>query len=1253
MMTMSKALSAAGAVSYFKDEYEHARGSYYADEEKVVGRWSGQLAEHFGLSGTAVRRGYFERLAEGQDPRTGAQFVRHVKRHKRTNGDGEEIETGGHRAGFDLTFSAPKSVSLAALVGGDERIKEAHAEAVTVALREVEKYAQARPGGNAQAETTGKLLFASFQHDAARPDRKDGYAAPDLHTHNFAFNLTQTAAGKIKPVQPLELYRCQKYGTAIYRAALAAELQKLGYEIEVNKRTGAPEITGISREYIEAASPRQRDIKEAAALLRTTSTRAAASRNRRTKTYDREEMKERHQELDRQFGGQAQAVVSEARALAQMMSALLWDESSSRMKAREAVTFAIEKGSEREAVTEMRQLMVDALRRNLGHTTVEEISAEMQARQESGELINLVLDDEARQRLTTEKMLQMESANIEMMRAGQGTQPPLSARVPETLMASQGVTLNESQRVAVQQIMTSRDQITGLQGGAGTGKTTVLAALREAAERAGYDVQGLAPTTRAAQLLAESGMETRTLQRFVRLKEAPEAPRRFYVLDESSLASTRQVNSLLSRVRPEDKVLLVGDVRQHEAVEAGSPFAQLQRHGLATARLDEIVRQEDAPLREVVEHLSVGNIKEAVDGLREQGRITEIADSDERLRAIAEDYCRQPESTLVISPANKERVELNRLIHRQLQEDGQVFRQNYTTKVLENRNELTGAERTFAASYQEDDVIRYTSSSKKHGISAGEYARVLSTNNRDNEITVRLDKSLREVTYNPQRLQGVSVYRAAEREFSENDRIQFRAPYQPARVVNGELGTLEKIEKGILTVKLDSGRKVSFPIVKNRHIDHGYAVTSYSSQGQTVNRVVVHADTNEPDQLLNQRMAYVAASRARQDVRIYTDSDERLSAALARQVDKSTALEASHESRATKPRNAARLLSIELPAPTPPQPPQEVEAERSARRERPPAQRAPQPVRSEASRPSAEPERLTVPAVTDRLAAELSAALVSLASAHSLETTGHELSRPVRLHMEKILMREAEQPPTAQQIVNLATTSQRLGMSEPPQVSTRLAASSWMAHNAPDRAKRLEQFTQAVEADYVRIIEAEQAQTVRAELRQIAQEVAGQERDLRAVPIPDGPPVRITIEEFERQVEEQSAAVNAAVELSIEMVRLANDQRLARTGQEIAAPVQWRMEDFYKQTAAIPPTPLQQENLHHASAQLGMSEPPRASTSLEASLWMAHNSPDRSARLEQFTQVFERHVEQQSLPQEQTPAREPMPPTRDVGMTID
>jgi conjugative relaxase-like TrwC/TraI family protein len=1161
---MSVALGAAGAVTYFKNEYEHARANYYAEEGRAVGRWRGELAGHFALSG-AVNRADFQRLCQGQDPRDGAQLVRHVKKHERTNWYGDEIKTRGHRAGCDITFSAPKSVSLAALVGGDERIKGAHAEAVTAALREVERYAQARLGGNAKPETTGKLLFASFEHDAARPDEKDGFAAPDLHTHNFAFNLTRTVEGKIKPVQPFELYRSQKFGTAVYRAVLAEKLQKLGYEIDVDRRTGAPEIRGISREYIEAASPRQDDIKKAAKAQNLTSTHAVSGRNRRTKTYDREAMKARHQELDRRFGGQAHAVVREARAQAQEMSLLLWDEGGSRARAQEAVTFAIEKGSEREAVNDTRQLMIDALRRHLGRTTFEAVASEMRSREARGQLVGIVLDDAARQRVTTEKTLRREAENVEKMRAGKGTRQPITEDIPAAVTTSQGVTLSESQRAAFEQIVTSRDQISGFQGKAGTGKTTTLAAVREAAERAGFDVQGFAPTTRAAQLLAESGMETRTLQKFVRQKDAPEARPRFLVLDESSLASTKQVNDFLSRVRPEDRVLLVGDVRQHEGVEAGSPFAQLQRHGMETARLEQIVRQQEEPLREVVGNLSAGHIKEAVDGLRDQGRITEIADRRERLSAIAKDFSDEPRnSTLVISPANKERVELNRLIHQRLQATGEISSKNYTTKILENRGELTGAERGFAGAYRPDDVIRYTTGSKKHGIGAGEYARVVAADEKNNTLTVRLENSRREVSYDPKRLQGVTVYREAEREFSEGDRVQFRAPYAPGRVANGELGTLEKIAKGRLNVTLDSGRSVGFHIDENRHIDHGYAVTSHSSQGQTVNRVLINADTSEPDKLLNQRMAYVATSRARLNARIYTDSDERLSAALARQIDKSTALEARRESHETKVR------SLPTPVERPTQP------ERPAQTERPPAERAPAP------RPVPEAPRQP----TRRQAFD-----------EELEKFAREIASPQ--HIQTPLPPPPPKPPA------------RMTLDEwERQVDAQLAAARAAEMRRAEAAKTL---TDPISAAY--------QQTLRG--------IVEQQGTRARLPIPDRPPALPYV------VTTPVDPNRPAAQMAAEIVQLANANRVALTGEEIAPQVQKVMQTGLMNTAERPPAPQQLQSIAKDCATLGLPEVPEMSTMLQASLWRAYNAPNRVELLEATSGQAEALL----APQQQSPAQ--------------
>jgi len=233
MMTMSNALSAGQAETYYQQDYNNKKENYYSERGEVNGHWSGRLAEEWGLKGEVTSEQY-ARLVAGQDPNTVEQLIRFVPSRESVNNYGEEITTSEHRAGWDATFSAPKSVSLAALVGDDERVRVAHRESVEKALEVFEGYLQARGGGNKPAITTGKMIAAQFEHTAARPDHETGYAAPQLHTHVVIMNLTQTKEGKIRSVQPLELYRTQQYATAMYRTHLAEKLQALGYQIEVD-----------------------------------------------------------------------------------------------------------------------------------------------------------------------------------------------------------------------------------------------------------------------------------------------------------------------------------------------------------------------------------------------------------------------------------------------------------------------------------------------------------------------------------------------------------------------------------------------------------------------------------------------------------------------------------------------------------------------------------------------------------------------------------------------------------------------------------------------------------------------------------------------------------------------------------------------------------------------------------------------------------------------------------------------------------
>jgi ATP-dependent exoDNAse (exonuclease V) alpha subunit len=431
----------------------------------------------------------------------------------------------------------------------------------------------------------------------------------------------------------------------------------------------------------------------------------------------------------------------------------------------------------------------------------------------------------------------------------------------------------------------------GLDGIAGAGKTTTLAVIREGAEAQGYTVEGFAPTSRAAQKLADAGMETSTLQKHLARGQQPDTgERRLYVLDESSLTSTKQMHEFVNRLHPNDRVLLVGDRRQHEAVEAGRPFAQLQDAGMKTVKLEEIVRQKDPELKQVVEQLARGEVREAVQGMERQGRVHEISGREERIAAIAKEYAKSPEGTLVVSPDNRSRVEINLAIHAEMQERGLVNRDEHRIETLVPRQDLTGPERTWAARYEFNDVVRYARASKETGIERGEYARVKSVDAEKNLLTVvRADGS--EMTYDPRRQQGVSVYREEPRSFSVGDRIQFTAPANDLKIANRELGTVEAIgQNGQMRLKMDGGRDVQLDPREHPHLDHGYAVTSHSSQGQTAERVLIHVDTElAAKDLLNSRMAYVAVSRGAEDAQVYTNDRAKLPEALGHDVSHESA----------------------------------------------------------------------------------------------------------------------------------------------------------------------------------------------------------------------------------------------------------------------------------------------------------------------------------------------------------------------------
>ena len=160
---------------------------------------------------------------------------------------------------------------------------------------------------------------------------------------------------------------------------------------------------------------------------------------------------------------------------------------------------------------------------------------------------------------------------------------------------------------------------------------------------------------------------------------------------------------------------------------------------------------------------------------------------------------------------------------------------------------------------------------------------------RENRITIERENGVQQ-TYDPRRLSGVSVYEEVQREFSQGDRVQFTAPSRELQIANRELGTIEQVShSGNLEIRMDSGREVRFNISEHPHIDHGYAVTSHSSQGQTADRVLIHVDTDKSELLVNNRFAYVSVSRAQYDAHIYTNDASGLPRRLSRDSSQRTA----------------------------------------------------------------------------------------------------------------------------------------------------------------------------------------------------------------------------------------------------------------------------------------------------------------------------------------------------------------------------
>ena len=681
-----------------------------------------------------------------------------------------------HRPGRDLTFSAPKSVSLAALVGGDGRVIDAHDRAVERSLDWFERNAaetRMKDPETGQMVRTGdqKAVIATFRHDTSRN------LDPALHTHSVIANMVLGADGKWRTMANERLYASKMLLGALYRSELAGELSRLGYGIEKTHADGRFEIAGVSRQIVEAFSTRRAEIEAAMEARGFGSTaenphlarRAALMTRAHKRDVDKGELRETWSRQAADLGFEAPvpdrdpgkalaaSAVETSRGSAKIdryagnhvepngkavadLGPLFAHAAAQSDPAREAVDWALAHLSERDAVFSGTDLLAAALAFSPGAGVVEAIERAVDGLKREGRLHDAPAL-EGGNGLTTDKAVVEERETIALMRTGQGRgQAPMRGWMVDRHLRNGPLTAG--QKAAVKLILSAKDRTVGVQGYAGTGKTAMLNRARALAGKKGFRMMGLAPSASAVQTLAsESGIESETLQRFLarnagvaegRLTKrgAKEMRAAFaksvLVVDEGSLASTVQARDLLkiaSALRI-SKLVLVGDAKQLDAVDAGKPFAQLQQAGMETAVMDEIMRQRDPDLKAAVEASLAGEIGKAFEKLG--SNVAEVKPDNIAGAVAARWLALSPEErqrTGVMAPSHELRQGINGHIRERLAREGRIHGPAMETERLVSKG-YTNAEKALCSNYAPGDVVAFHRPYKRLGVEKGEERRV-------------------------------------------------------------------------------------------------------------------------------------------------------------------------------------------------------------------------------------------------------------------------------------------------------------------------------------------------------------------------------------------------------------------------------------------------------------------------------------------------------------------------------------------------
>jgi conjugative relaxase-like TrwC/TraI family protein len=868
---------------YSSRHLEHS--DYYSEGVRVAGEWNGRGAELLGLSGP-VNTEDFEAVRQGLDPGT-KEFLRARHSADRTAVDGSKLAQG--RSLYDFTISAPKSVSVLAILGGDQRLIEAHRTAVAEALKETETYAasRVRQGGANENRSTGNLVLAVYHHDTSRE------LDPQLHTHAVSANLTfDGTEGRWKALQASDIYERRAYLSEVYRNALARQVRTLGYEIENQRdrrgRDAGFEIRGIPAELLAKFSQRSRQRDRAIegfvaqrGRRPTDNEVAVLVRESRADKLTEISTRDLRQKQRERLTPNEEQMMARTRSCPRFPSVAMDSSAPSLEHAQDHIF-------ERVSVALDHELLMEALRHGRGRIRLTDLKGELNLQESAGKVLR------SGREIATAVSLERERNMIAAVNRGLGAFEPLGDIHPLVISDR----LRPEQKHAVEFVLQSRDRAVSITGAAGTGKTATLKELRRRLMEGGRDVLAIAPTMSAVEELQKVGFtDAITVERTLQDPRIRDYIRgKVIILDEAGMVSARQMADLL-RLAEDCSLRMVfsGDTKQIRSVEAGDALRILEKESrLKTVALTQVQRQTRKDYRDAMEDLR-RNPERGFAKLDAMGAVREAAIS-ERAATIADAYdSAVGPSCLIVCATHDEIDRVTDAIRERRKTRGELGEGVALTRHVSLN--WTAAQKADLQSYRAGQLLGFHRAVKSNAKNdTVEVMRVA-----PGGLVVRGADGT-ERTISKKQAGSFDVLEARPIEVSPGDRLLLTANRRETgwRITNGELVTVSAVDAAG-RIQLDDGR--SLP-TNYRSFAHGYAVTAHRSQGKTVDSVIISGDS------MQRELFYVAASRGRQSVTVITSDKERLRETVARSMARTSASELLRGRRTVLRRGAHRGLAM-------------------------------------------------------------------------------------------------------------------------------------------------------------------------------------------------------------------------------------------------------------------------------------------------------------------------------------------------------